>query len=807
MVAKLDDARGAESAEKWITLKPTEWQLYERAKEIYRSPLTFIREVLQNSSDSGAENVLITIDDKKIVIEDDGSGMSREFLIDEFKKIGGNFKTGEERGRLGEGRTSLFIPIMESVYLDGRPELRYNGHVEIETSNRKDKTLLLWKTLASYRVEDKGPTTEKGTKITITSDRDGKLPNENQVKKYIRENIVGVGVNIEINKHPVRLPLGSYEKVCAGSQRFDNSSISTRFKVSLPSFRYTIGVNESKSLVIAERGIVVESIENDVLGGVIDFSGSVHKGEKVGITSLSRDSTVLDKSQIYYTFLMKGGIKYYRDLGFMSAYAQQETAANIVHALMQEKPRPSIREKAAIKGLINDVFVLDSASHAVRLGELKEQHMGKVVWADSNNRSDVSLSEKAGNKGYEVLQTQSYKMQMVFKMAGVSHISSLSKKLKVPDEEMLESYPDKGALKMLRGYLTVIGSVIKESDVRSQQGKILRERMKKGAERAASTAAVIAIAIAASPAIAAKWVYKKTEGLKERIIDSAHMQVYDEEGYEEMSLSAALKIIIKERSKEAWEDLKCFSKEDLSRVPGALAGGAIAIGSGFAEVGRRIGSKGADGINFLRSHTKSLSAADVADAFGDFAGFVTDKGLKVMRGSSLHLYLQENEDKKLVTFSYHGGVALNKNNDYVNEMIDAGRADLLLPDVVKQIVEDFGYLSYSQKALDAEGKILVGVNLRLAKREIITTQKANVEDNKNVLPPISLTQKDLELMGLKRGQFAQVILSPAKFKTISAVAGEMSSNRNEIDMEAKKAKSEALSKSVRKRRSRPAKTV
>ena len=59
-------------------------------RNLYRSIITVLGEAISNSWDAGANNVYITIDkdQNRIIIQDDGEGMSSHDFQDKFLKIG-----------------------------------------------------------------------------------------------------------------------------------------------------------------------------------------------------------------------------------------------------------------------------------------------------------------------------------------------------------------------------------------------------------------------------------------------------------------------------------------------------------------------------------------------------------------------------------------------------------------------------------------------------------------------------------------------------------------------------------------------
>jgi hypothetical protein len=216
------------------------------------------------------------------------------------------------------------------------------------------------------------------------------------------------------------------------------------------------------------------------------------------------------------------------------------------------------------------------------------------------------------------------------------------------------------------------------------------------------------------------------------------------------------------------------------RVGRALSNGAV----GFGRRMKGFGEWAVEGAGDMRknwheyrnrSHEKAEKkkkerelngkqiVSNLADIFGAFGGFVAGKSIAAMYGDMLHLYIKESKDPSIVTFQYHGGVALNKSNTYVSDMIKENRADMLLPDIIRQIVRNYGYYQGSKLAGDAERRILLGVNLRLAQKEIVRTEKVENNGLELILPPMRFSEDELKKSGLRKGQLAQVIVTPSDF--------------------------------------------
>ena len=72
-------------------------------RRLYSGNITWLREYIQNSIDSGARTINISLKDNDLEVLDDGKGMGREELITQAFSIGKSFKSAKERGELGVG--------------------------------------------------------------------------------------------------------------------------------------------------------------------------------------------------------------------------------------------------------------------------------------------------------------------------------------------------------------------------------------------------------------------------------------------------------------------------------------------------------------------------------------------------------------------------------------------------------------------------------------------------------------------------------------------------------------------------------
>ncbi|WP_240479560.1 ATP-binding protein [Haloprofundus marisrubri] len=138
----------------------------------FEDPLEVIRESLSNSYDAGAESVTISIksrpDGSKIVIEDDGQGMS-ESDLESFFDLGNSTKNDPEIDSIGyKGHGTKIFYKSEKIVVDSARD-GTNIHAEMDRPWEK----LNNRTLPEYEVA-KRTTTSDGTRIEVTGFKSGR---------------------------------------------------------------------------------------------------------------------------------------------------------------------------------------------------------------------------------------------------------------------------------------------------------------------------------------------------------------------------------------------------------------------------------------------------------------------------------------------------------------------------------------------------------------------------------------------------------------------------------------------------------
>ncbi|MGC9037373.1 MAG: ATP-binding protein [Candidatus Micrarchaeia archaeon] len=77
-------SNGVTGQGKEIALSVTERGLYEQGVSIYKNKLSFVREIIQNALDAGATVLSISVSPNMLLFQDNGKGMSRDFIQKEF---------------------------------------------------------------------------------------------------------------------------------------------------------------------------------------------------------------------------------------------------------------------------------------------------------------------------------------------------------------------------------------------------------------------------------------------------------------------------------------------------------------------------------------------------------------------------------------------------------------------------------------------------------------------------------------------------------------------------------------------------
>ena len=120
----------------------------------YRSKYVVIREAIQNSIDAVAKHINVTIENNRIMVDDDGVGMDLNDINQYWNTLCRTSKKREEGaiGEFGLGRLTLLL-MSDKMFMEtnkkGKPyrvTTDRTGSIQIENGNRKNKGTCVWVT-------------------------------------------------------------------------------------------------------------------------------------------------------------------------------------------------------------------------------------------------------------------------------------------------------------------------------------------------------------------------------------------------------------------------------------------------------------------------------------------------------------------------------------------------------------------------------------------------------------------------------------------------------------------------------------
>jgi len=117
----------------------------------YRNKHVLIRECIQNSVDAGATRIEVTVNERGILVEDNGVGMNLEEIRKFWNTIGRTGKRpGKSIGEFGLGRLTLLL-VSDTMHMETRKDgyafhvtTDRQGHVNIKEGNREQKGTTVW---------------------------------------------------------------------------------------------------------------------------------------------------------------------------------------------------------------------------------------------------------------------------------------------------------------------------------------------------------------------------------------------------------------------------------------------------------------------------------------------------------------------------------------------------------------------------------------------------------------------------------------------------------------------------------------
>ena len=179
------------------------------SSEIYDSPKAFLRENVQNAYDAilmrctaqglsiAASTIKITVEPNRLVVQDDGIGMTEEVLRSNFWKAGSSGKKSELAQRSGViGTFGIGAMANFGVCTSLRVETRHvDSDVSLISSARREDLRIAQDCIDLERVSD-----SRGPGTIITADLDSSFPlDEPSVCEYLRQYVRFLPVPVLVN--------------------------------------------------------------------------------------------------------------------------------------------------------------------------------------------------------------------------------------------------------------------------------------------------------------------------------------------------------------------------------------------------------------------------------------------------------------------------------------------------------------------------------------------------------------------------------------------------------------------------------
>lgn len=140
--------------------------------QLYEEPSIFIRELIQNSYDAGAENIRIDINKKakEIIFYNDGKSFDKEDIL-RIHNVASGGKKQEEAGTFGIGFRSVYYVSEKPIIESGNFRLEFNGYLNYEIKlinslQKIDNSLKIQEIIDEYG-NLMFESTKKGTKIIL----------------------------------------------------------------------------------------------------------------------------------------------------------------------------------------------------------------------------------------------------------------------------------------------------------------------------------------------------------------------------------------------------------------------------------------------------------------------------------------------------------------------------------------------------------------------------------------------------------------------------------------------------------------
>lgn len=466
-----------------VMMELTERGLLQSAKQLYSERLSFLREAFQNASDSKATEFSVDISKQMIIIKDNGSGMSYDFMKNEFNNIGKRFKDNEGNiGQYGIGRLSFWSLIAE----EKKGAVVYNGHVEIYTCNGDEQTNIVWKNLANYEIAKSEPKIPKGTEVRIVYDSArlfGPMLAQSEAIRYLSKNIVSTSLQIKVNNYSV----DRAQNVVFETKSSTDFINTTTLAIEKHTYRCSY-TPELQKIIVAEKGIKATEIirvnaslpahgrgyKEGMLaiphGGIIDFGNGASANHEKSILPLGREDILLYKDSVVLTFYRDAVLPYYsgmEEAGLMAHRSEILDIFYFIHLL-------NVDLQLATE--FNKLILLNGQ----RLAELAKGSM--VVWTMKSDR----FTAEAQGVGYTIIDANGdVRLAAALEAAGIKSVEERKKEIRSKFKVRTAQSPtEKHGLEALAGYMTYVETIAKKAigNLDSWIGDLEREEAERAEE-------------------------------------------------------------------------------------------------------------------------------------------------------------------------------------------------------------------------------------------------------------------------------------------------------------------------------------
>jgi hypothetical protein len=421
--------------------------LHLLAIELYKNPLSFLRELIQNSFDAQSTQITITIDqeNKSLIIQDNGIGMNHTFLVQDFKKIGKAFKTdNNEIGLYGIGRLSCFL---------------VSNNITIETLDN----IISWESLKEYDL-NKNDQYIEGTKYTLkVNEGKEEVLSYWRIQNYLKSNII-LPLTITIKEG-----LRESEHVPQTQDHYKN-------RVNAKLDAYIISSENWSQIKIFEKGLLVREDWNNTFNIILNY----HRA----IKTLSRESVTLTHEQIQRD-IYKSYLEYIKD--------NESVIENLIKPLSKlaiDHKDKSLAKKLIVNGKtlayykknkyyfsLPSIYVERAKALNYRVLVLKDESLIEccrliglrdlvLIQAKLRNKAITGVSE--GKKGIELLKASSDFLEIINTMTE----QLLIQEVKTEDNTSIINIVEHEEITELKKELSLSDSVPTEIKVVNEDNEI-----------------------------------------------------------------------------------------------------------------------------------------------------------------------------------------------------------------------------------------------------------------------------------------------------------------------------------------------